>query len=81
MGIDINGGEFAYVVASDKGLIESGTADEWGLYRVMRKYRIKRLAIDNVRELLEMAPHLIRKIAALPFDVSIIHVTRLSDGS
>ncbi|MFP3177617.1 MAG: DUF460 domain-containing protein [Thermocladium sp.] len=81
MGIDINGGEFAYVVASDKGLIESGTADEWGLYRVMRKYRIKRLAIDNVRELLEMAPHLIRKMAALPFDVSIIQVTRLSDGS
>lgn len=81
MGIDISGGEFAYVVASDNGVVESGAMDEWGLYRLIRKYKIRRLAIDNIRELMEAAPHLIKKMAGLPFDISIIQVTRLSDGS
>ncbi len=82
MGIDISGGEFAYVVASDNGVVESGATDEWGgLYRLIRKYKIRKLAIDNIRELLEAAPHLIKKMAGLPFDISIIQVTRLSDGS
>lgn len=83
LGIDVKpGGGFSYVVmGNDASIIDSGDADYDGLIRVIKRYKPSIMAVDNIREILELGKRFLRRLSKLPSIPQIIQVTRLSDGS
>ncbi|WP_291767076.1 DUF460 domain-containing protein [Caldivirga sp. UBA161] len=83
LGIDIRpDGGFSYVVMnSDNTIITGGVANQDELIRVIKKYRPSIVAVDNIREILELGGRFLKRMSKLPSVPQIIQVTRLSDGS
>jgi hypothetical protein len=83
LGIDIRpDGGFSYVVmGSDGSIIDGGNVDAGELIRVIKRFKPSVLAVDNIRELLELGGRFLKRMGKLPAIPQIIQVTRLSDGS
>ena len=83
LGIDIRPeGSFSYVVMnSDETMITSGVANPDELIRVIKKYKPSLVAVDNIREILELGGRFLKRMSKLPSVPQIIQVTRLPDGS
>ncbi len=78
IGIDIaQPGTYAYAVAINNYVIERGEANEQTLLKVIKKYRPLVLAIDNLRELLDLGKRFLKALGKLPFTVHIVQVTRV----
>ena len=83
LGIDIRPeGGFSYIVMnSDETIIADGAANPDELIRVIKKYKPSLVAVDNIREILELGGRFLKRMSKLPSVPQIIQVTRLSDGS
>ncbi len=77
IGIDINGRRFSYAILSNGEVIEKGVIDPQDLVRIVKRVRPKAIAIDNIGELMELSPAIIKKLARLPFNVYLIQVTKV----
>ena len=81
LGIDIApGGLFAYAVVDNDVVVEKGTASARDLASVFKRYRIEKLALDNLGELFQNGRSVIRLLGKLPYDVNVVEVTRSSEG-
>ncbi len=81
IGIDIvKPGLYAYAVTINNQVVEKGTVTDVELLKIIKKYRPLVLAIDNLRELLDIGKLFIKKLGKLPFTVHVVQVTRLSSG-
>ena len=77
IGIDINGRRFSYAILSNGEIIERGIIDPQDLVKLVKKVRPKAIAIDNIGELMELSPSIIKKLGRLPFNVYLIQVTKV----
>ncbi len=81
IGVDIvKPGVYAYAVSINNVTVEKGQISDVDLLRIIKKYRPLVLAVDNLRELLDMGRLFIKKLAKLPFSVHIVQVTRVGPG-
>ncbi|OYT26253.1 MAG: hypothetical protein B6V02_02110, partial [Thermoprotei archaeon ex4572_64] len=81
LGIDIyNRDLYAYAIYSSGSIVDKGIANSYELYRLIKRYRPSIIAIDNVREILEIGRDFIKKLAKLPFTINIIQVTMIEPG-
>jgi len=81
VGVDIvKPGIYAYAVAINNVTVERGQVSDLELLRIIKKYRPLVLAVDNLRELLDMGKLFIKRLAKLPFSVHIVQVTRVGPG-
>ncbi len=78
LGIDIvQPGVYAYAVTINNYVVEKGEADEQTLLKIIKKYRPLVIAIDNLRELLDLGKKFLKALGKLPFTVHIVQVTRV----
>ncbi|MGC8606917.1 MAG: DUF460 domain-containing protein [Vulcanisaeta sp.] len=77
IGIDINGRKFSYAILSNGEIIERGVIEPQDLIKMVKKVRPKAIAIDNIGELMELSPSVIKKLGRLPFNVYLIQVTKV----
>ncbi|ADN49493.1 DUF460 domain-containing protein [Vulcanisaeta distributa] len=77
IGIDINGRKFSYAILSNGEIIEKGIIDPQDLIKMVKKVRPKAIAIDNIGELMELSPSIIKRLGRLPFNVYLIQVTKV----
>ncbi len=81
LGIDVYSRDlYAYAVYSSGNIIDKGIVNSYELYRLIKKYKPSIIAIDNVREILEIGKDFIKKLAKLPFTINIIQVTMVEPG-
>ncbi|NPB00096.1 MAG: DUF460 domain-containing protein [Crenarchaeota archaeon] len=81
VGIDIvKPGIYAYAVTINNVTVEKGQVSDVDLLKIIKKYRPLVLAIDNLRELLDIGRLFIKRLAKLPFSVHIVQVTRVGPG-
>ncbi len=83
LGIDIRpDGGFSYIVMNSDGtVVADGVVNSDELIRIIKKYKPSILAVDNIREILELGGRFLKRMGKLPSVPQIIQVTRLSDGS
>ncbi|ADY01169.1 hypothetical protein VMUT_0959 [Vulcanisaeta moutnovskia 768-28] len=77
IGIDINGRKFSYAILNNGEIIERGVIEPQDLIKIVKKVRPKAIAIDNIGELMELSPSVIKKLGRLPFNVYLIQVTKV----
>ncbi|MGC8542348.1 MAG: DUF460 domain-containing protein [Vulcanisaeta sp.] len=77
IGVDINGRRFSYAVFSNGEITERGVVDPQDLIRIVKRVRPKAIAIDNIGELMELSPVVIKRLGRLPFNVYLIQVTKV----
>ncbi|KUO86974.1 MAG: hypothetical protein AT716_02245 [Vulcanisaeta sp. MG_3] len=78
IGIDINGRRFSYAVFNNGDIIERGTVDPQDLIRIVKRIRPSAIAVDNIGEVMELSPGIIKRLGRLPFNVYLVQVTRVS---
>lgn len=78
IGIDINGRRFSYAVFNNGDIIERGTVDPQDLIRIVKRIRPNAIAVDNIGEVMELSPGIIKRLGRLPFNVYLVQVTRVS---
>jgi len=76
LGLDVvDRDRLAYaLVASDK-LVERGVVEFGDLKRLIKRYRPAIVAVDNIREILDNTPRLIKYLRKAPYEVELIQVT------
>ncbi len=78
IGIDIiKPGLYAYAVLINNLVVERGEATDLELMKIVKKYRPIVLAIDNLRELLDLGKRFLKSLSRLPFTVNVVQVTRV----
>lgn len=80
VGVDIAARGFAFAVAEGGRIVEEGVAGVRELASLFRKYRVEKLAVDNMGELVTYARPLVKLLGRLPYTVEIIEVTRGPNG-
>ncbi len=78
IGIDINGRRFSYAVFNNGDIIERGTVDPQDLIRIVKRIKPSAIAVDNIGEVMELSPGIIKRLGRLPFNVYLVQVTRVS---
>ena len=78
IGIDINGRRFSYAVFNNGDIIERGTVDPQDLIRIVKRIRPSAIAVDNIGEVMELSPGIIKRLGRLPLNVYLVQVTRVS---
>jgi len=78
IGIDINGRRFSYAVFNNGDIIERDTVDPQDLIRIVKRIRPSAIAVDNIGEVMELSPGIIKRLGRLPFNVYLVQVTRVS---
>lgn len=74
------GGSFGYAIWEEGKIIEKGTTDVKELAKLFKKYKIEKLAVDNVGELFQYAKVLVKLLGKLPYVVDVVEVTRTQNG-
>jgi Uncharacterized conserved protein len=81
LGLDISGRDkFAYTVVEAGSALDQGTASAADLLKVIKKYRPGILAVDSISELMEHGRIVVKALGRLPFNVSVVDVTRGEDN-
>lgn len=82
LGLDVRpGGGFSYSVVDAQGTeVALGSCRPEELIDVVKKYKPSIIAVDNVRELLELGRRFVKRLGRLPSVPKIIQVTRLQEG-
>lgn len=78
IGIDINNRRFSYVILTNGEVTYRGVIDPQDLIKIVKKVRPRAIAIDNIGEIMELSPAVIKKLGRLPFNVHLIQVTKVS---
>ncbi|WP_243679717.1 hypothetical protein [Vulcanisaeta souniana] len=82
IGIDINGRRFSYAILTNGEVTDrGGIIDPQDLIKIVKKVRPKAIAIDNIGEIMELSPAVIKRLGRLPFNVHLIQVTKVSPES
>ncbi|BDR91413.1 DUF460 domain-containing protein [Vulcanisaeta souniana] len=81
IGIDINGRRFSYAILTNGEVTDRGIIDPQDLIKIVKKVRPKAIAIDNIGEIMELSPAVIKRLGRLPFNVHLIQVTKVSPES
>ncbi|MCG2895533.1 MAG: DUF460 domain-containing protein, partial [Vulcanisaeta sp.] len=81
IGIDINNRRFSYAVLNNGEIVERGVVDPRDLIRIIKRVRPIAIAIDNIGEILELSPGVIKRLGRLPFSVYLIQVTRVNPNT
>jgi predicted RNase H-like nuclease (RuvC/YqgF family) len=74
------GGSFAYAVLDNGTVVERGVSDARAILRLLKRYRVKVIAVDSMSELLASGRAILGALARLPYDVSVVEVTRDERG-
>ncbi len=78
IGIDIIRPDlYAYAVVINNVVVDEGEASSTDLIRLIKKYKPLVLAIDNLREFLDLGKKFLKTLSKLPFTVNIVQVTRI----
>ncbi|MFB6471131.1 MAG: DUF460 domain-containing protein [Vulcanisaeta sp. AZ3] len=77
IGIDINGRRFSYAVMNNGDIVERGIIEPQDLIKLVKRVRPGAIAIDNIGEIMELSPSVIKRLGRLPFNVHLIQVTRI----
>ena len=78
VGVDIiRPGLYAYAVLINNLVVEQGEASDVELIKILKKYRPIALAVDNLRELLDLGGRFLKYLSKLPFTINVIQVTRV----